>query len=275
MIDDGWAAAAPGTSGCAPPTRSIARAEADNRGVALLPLSETGARHFHAGRRRRARADQAAQAEAARVDRTEALPLIDRFLASAPNVELVWLSDGVDLGNGAEFVAGLKQRHRRSPAHRRRRRPRRRACARRRRQRRRRADGESAARADRRGRERPRQRHRSQGPAARRSAIRVQGRATARPKRRSICRSRSATTWRGWRSSASARPAPCNCSTSAGAAAPSASSRAPTPTARSRCSAPTYYLARALNPFADVRARRRRGAGRSGRRASSTSACRC
>ena len=43
------------------------------------------------------------------VDRSEALPLIERFLAAAPNVEIVWLSDGVDLGKGAKFVDGLKQ----------------------------------------------------------------------------------------------------------------------------------------------------------------------
>ena len=43
------------------------------------------------------------------VDRTEALPLIERFLGGAPNVEMVWLSDGVDLGKGNEFVAGLSR----------------------------------------------------------------------------------------------------------------------------------------------------------------------
>ena len=39
----------------------------------------------------------------------EALPLIERFLATAPDVEIVWLSDGVDLGKGAAFVDGLKR----------------------------------------------------------------------------------------------------------------------------------------------------------------------
>src|SRR6476661_7118279 len=43
------------------------------------------------------------------VDRGEALPLLKRFLAGAPNVEVVWLSDGVDLGKGAAFIEGLKQ----------------------------------------------------------------------------------------------------------------------------------------------------------------------
>ena len=109
MIDDGWGAAASWDARLRTADELIARADADNRGVAVLPLSETGARYFAAGRRRRARADQAAQAEALHVDRTEALPLIERFLASAPDVEVVWLSDGVDLGKGGEFIAGLKR----------------------------------------------------------------------------------------------------------------------------------------------------------------------
>ena len=43
------------------------------------------------------------------IDRIEALPLIERFLAAVPDVELAWLSDGVDLGKGSNFVAGLKR----------------------------------------------------------------------------------------------------------------------------------------------------------------------
>src|SRR4029078_2480123 len=41
------------------------------------------------------------------VDRTEALPAISRFLAATRDVELVWLSDGVELGHGADFVKSL------------------------------------------------------------------------------------------------------------------------------------------------------------------------
>ncbi len=35
------------------------------------------------------------------------MPTIKRFLAATPDVELIWLSDGVDLGDGADFVNGL------------------------------------------------------------------------------------------------------------------------------------------------------------------------
>ena len=41
------------------------------------------------------------------VERTDALPTISRLLAATPDMEVVWLSDGVDLGRGSEFVAGL------------------------------------------------------------------------------------------------------------------------------------------------------------------------
>ena len=81
----------------------IARAEADNRGVAVLPLSET-ARDISLQVAGAARVQiKQIKPKPYGVDRTEALPLIERFLATAPNVEIVWLSDGVDLGKGADF----------------------------------------------------------------------------------------------------------------------------------------------------------------------------
>src|SRR5262249_52912616 len=41
------------------------------------------------------------------VERADALPALGRFLAATPEVELVWLTDGVDLGGGSDFVAAL------------------------------------------------------------------------------------------------------------------------------------------------------------------------
>jgi hypothetical protein len=109
MLDDGWGAAASWDARLRTADELLARADADNRGVAVLPLSET------------ARDISLQVADAARVqikqlkpkpytvDRTEALPLLGRFLANAPDVEIVWLSDGVDLGKGGEFIAGLQR----------------------------------------------------------------------------------------------------------------------------------------------------------------------
>ena len=43
------------------------------------------------------------------VERSDALPALGRFLAATPEVELVWLTDGVDLGGGSDFVSALAQ----------------------------------------------------------------------------------------------------------------------------------------------------------------------
>jgi hypothetical protein len=109
LLDDGWAAASAWDERLRTADELIARADADSRGVAVLPLSETD------------RDISLQVAGAARVqvkqlkpkpytlNRSDALPVIRRFLAKARDVEVVWLSDGVDLGKGAEFVTGLKQ----------------------------------------------------------------------------------------------------------------------------------------------------------------------
>ena len=123
MLDDGWGAAASWDARLRTADELLARADADNRGVAVLPLSET-ARDISLQVAGAARVQiKQLKPKPYTVDRTEALPLIERFLATAPDVEIVWLSDGVDLGKGGEFIAGL-QAHRRQPsAHRGRGRP--------------------------------------------------------------------------------------------------------------------------------------------------------
>ena len=108
LLDDGWAAAASWEERLRTADELIARADADNRGVAVLPLSETG-RNISLQLAGAARVQiKQLKPKPHSVNRSEALPLIDRFLKAAPDVELVWLSDEVDLGKGSEFVAGLK-----------------------------------------------------------------------------------------------------------------------------------------------------------------------
>jgi len=109
LLDDGWPAAAAWDSRLRTADEMIARAEADNRGVAVLPLSEV-ARDISLQLAGATRVQfQQIKPKPFGVNRTEALPLIERFLAAAPDVEVVWLSDGVDLGNGGDFVDGLKR----------------------------------------------------------------------------------------------------------------------------------------------------------------------
>src|SRR5262249_58734219 len=85
----------------------IARAEADQRGVALILLSEPARDiSFETPAAARVRIKQIKPKPHA-VERADALPALGRFLAATPEVELVWLTDGVDLGGGGDFVAAL------------------------------------------------------------------------------------------------------------------------------------------------------------------------
>jgi len=109
MVDDGWAAAASWDERLRTADELIARADADNRGVAVLPLSETARDiSLQVAGAARVRLKQLKPKPHA-IARGEALPLIERFLANSPNVEVVWLSDGIDNGKGADFVSGLKR----------------------------------------------------------------------------------------------------------------------------------------------------------------------
>jgi hypothetical protein len=107
LIDDGWAAAATWDTRMRTAEDLIARAETDNRGVAIIALSETGrdiSLETPASARVRLRQ---LRPKPHTIDRTEALPAIARFLGTAPSVEVLWLSDGVDVVKAADFVKEL------------------------------------------------------------------------------------------------------------------------------------------------------------------------
>ncbi|MDE2372817.1 MAG: DUF4159 domain-containing protein, partial [Hyphomicrobiales bacterium] len=107
LIDDGWPAAAAWAARLRTADDVIARAENDRRAVALIPLSE-GTRDisFATPASARIRLHQI-KPKPYTVDRTEALPALARFLDRTRDVELIWLADGTDLGRGAEFVKAL------------------------------------------------------------------------------------------------------------------------------------------------------------------------
>ena len=109
LIDDGWAAAASWDARLRTADDVISRAENDHRAVALIPLSE-GARgiSFATAGSARVRLHQI-KPKPHTVERMEALPAVARFLADAHDVELIWLSDATDVGHGAEFVNSLAQ----------------------------------------------------------------------------------------------------------------------------------------------------------------------
>jgi hypothetical protein len=107
LVDDGWTAAAAWSARMRTAEDLISRAEADNRGVAVVPLSEPGRDiSLETPGAARVRLRQI-KPKPHGIERVDVLPQIERFLAAAPSVEIVWLSDGIDLGRAKEFVEGL------------------------------------------------------------------------------------------------------------------------------------------------------------------------
>ena len=107
LIDDGFPAAGTWDARMRTADDLINRAETDGRGVALIPLSETGREiGFETPGAARVRLKQIKPKPYA-VQRSDALPGLTRFFGATADVETVWLSDGVDRGGGAEFVAAL------------------------------------------------------------------------------------------------------------------------------------------------------------------------
>ncbi|MFL4982770.1 MAG: DUF4159 domain-containing protein [Xanthobacteraceae bacterium] len=109
LIDDGWSAAATWDKRMNTAGDLIARAESNKTGVAIVPLSETGRDiSLETPGAARVRLEQM-RPKPHTIERVEALPMLTRFVAATPDVELFWLSDGVDLGRSSEFVEGLQQ----------------------------------------------------------------------------------------------------------------------------------------------------------------------
>ena len=124
MIDDGWAAAATWEARLRTADDVIARAEDDRRAVALVPFS-AGPHDISLEVAGAARVQLHQMKPAPHtIDRAEALPALSRFLTNSPDAELVWLSDGTDLNRddgqhsvtqaapeeaGAKFVKSLAQ----------------------------------------------------------------------------------------------------------------------------------------------------------------------
>jgi hypothetical protein len=109
LLDDGWSAAAAWDTRLRTVDELITRADIDKRGVAVLPLSEKNLDiSLQSAASARVQAQQI-KPKPYTINRSDALPAIERFMAKSQNVEFVWLSDGVDLGNGSAFVASMKK----------------------------------------------------------------------------------------------------------------------------------------------------------------------
>lgn len=107
LLDDGWSAASSWEARIKAADELIANADSDRRGVALVPLSEPtrDITLMPAGTARVALRQLSPKPYS--IERVETLPLLERFLKATGDSELVWLSDGIDTGRGAEFTEGL------------------------------------------------------------------------------------------------------------------------------------------------------------------------
>ena len=109
LLDDGWSAASSWDTRIKAADELIANADNDRRGVALVPLSEP-ARDITImpGGTARVALRQLAPKPYS-IERVETLPVIERFLKATGDCEIAWLSDGVDTGRGPEFLEALSK----------------------------------------------------------------------------------------------------------------------------------------------------------------------
>ncbi len=115
LIDDAWGAAATWDVRLRTADELIVRAEADGRGVAIVPLSEpVHDISLETPGAARVRLRQI-KPKPHTLDRSETLGSIARFLEATPQVELIWLTDGIDVGNANTFVSGLARLLERRP----------------------------------------------------------------------------------------------------------------------------------------------------------------
>ncbi len=109
LIDDGWSAAASWDARLRTADDILQRAEADGRGIALFPLGEPGRdislQTPAAARVRLAQFKPKPHA----VERADALPAITRILAATPGMDVLWLSDGVNSGGAEAFIENLSR----------------------------------------------------------------------------------------------------------------------------------------------------------------------
>jgi hypothetical protein len=109
LLDDGWSAASSWDARIKAADELIANADNNRRGVALVPLSEP-ARDITLMPGGTARvALRQLTPKPYSIERVETLPAIERFLKATGDCEIAWLSDGVDTGRGPEFLEGLSK----------------------------------------------------------------------------------------------------------------------------------------------------------------------
>lgn len=109
LLDDGWPAAPSWKERVETVSDRIAAAQRDGRAIALVPMSD-GAREITPGDATRANERLRTLKPVPHVpDRMVALPAIARFLGTQKDSEIVWVADGLSSGRTEEFSTALAQ----------------------------------------------------------------------------------------------------------------------------------------------------------------------
>ena len=107
LIDDSFVAAGSWDARMRMADDLMARAETDNRAVTLIPMSDPSRDiSFETAGAARVRLKQLKPKPNA-IARADMLVPLGRFFEATADVEVMWLTDGVDLGGGADFAAAL------------------------------------------------------------------------------------------------------------------------------------------------------------------------
>ncbi len=110
VIDTGWAAAAQWQNRLYTANAIIARAESENRPVALVATARPQ-KDVSLLRPLEAREQLRLLVPAPHApDRADILPGLTELLKRQPDASVIWLSDGVDLGDGEAFINALNER---------------------------------------------------------------------------------------------------------------------------------------------------------------------
>ena len=107
IMDDGWPAAPSWAHRVASVTERVQAAARDGRTIALLPMSEGGRDILKVEATRALERLRAMKPVPHLPDRMQALPAVQRFLSSNAETELVWVADDLENGRGRAFATAL------------------------------------------------------------------------------------------------------------------------------------------------------------------------
>ncbi|MDB5595842.1 MAG: LytTR family transcriptional regulator [Hyphomicrobiales bacterium] len=107
LLDDGWPAAPGWTQRMATVTQRIAAATREGRSTALVAMSDGGREILPADATRANERLRTLKPVPHVPDRMAVLPALTRFLSTEKAVEIVWIADGLASGRADEFADGL------------------------------------------------------------------------------------------------------------------------------------------------------------------------